>query len=187
MFFILISFHLKVLPSNPSRRAAGLIGGSYQRESAVYQQWLPDLRDMRSKKHVTNFELPLNVAEAYYVNFVLSEDGARLENETICVLENLKSKGYRMSSSAKTPTGIDLNHAKVALKTYANYHALSIANLRRFDRKSDGSYDLPPLYDIFRKDINYISPATVYRTIVLPSYSKVLRYFNRDEVSSHCK
>lgn len=148
----------------------------------MYQQWLPELREIRNLKNVTNSEIPLNVAEAYFVNFALSKDGTRLENETVCVLENLKSKGYRMASSARTSTGIDLNHAKVALRTYANYHALSISNLRKY-KKNDRSYNLPSLYEIFCKDPNYINPAVVYRTIVLPNYITILRHFNRHEVS----
>lgn len=173
---------VKVLPSNSSRLAAGFIGGSYQRESIVYQQWLPELKEIRYSKNLTNFEVPLNVAEAYFVNFALSNDGNRLENETVCVLEDLKRKGYRMTSSARSAEGIDFNHAKVALVTYANYHALSVANQRRFV-KSDGSRDFPSSYEIFRKDPNYINPAIVYRTIVLPQYIKVLRHFQQGEVA----
>ncbi|KAI9562119.1 hypothetical protein GHT06_013084 [Daphnia sinensis] len=173
---------VKVLPSNPSRLAAGFIGGSYQRESIVYQQWLPELKEIRHSKNLTNFEVPLNVAEAYFVNLALSNDGNRLENETVCVLEDLKRKGYRMTSSARSVEGIDFNHAKVALVTYANYHALSVANQRRFI-KSDGSRDFPSSYEIFRKDPNYINPAIVYRTIVLPQYIKVLRHFQQGEVA----
>lgn len=101
----------------------------------------------------------------------------------MCVLEDLKRKGYRMTSSARSAEGIDFNHAKVALVTYANYHALSVANQRRFV-KSDGSRDFPSSYEIFRKDPNYINPAIVYRTIVLPQYIKVLRHFQQGEVSS---
>lgn len=136
---------------------------------------------MRSSKNLTNSDIPLNVADSYFVNLVLSEDGGRLENETVCVLEELKSKGYRMASSARSTNGIDLNHARCALRTYANYHALSIANMRRL-LKSDGSYNLPLSYEIFRKDPNYINPATVYRTIVLPNYVKVLRHLHQEKV-----
>lgn len=100
----------------------------------------------------------------------------------MCVLEELKSKGYRMATTARSADGVDLNHAKVALITYANYHALSVANQRRLV-KSDGPGDFPSAYEIFRKDPNYISPAIVYRTIVLPQYIKVLRHFQREEVS----
>ncbi|EFX85019.1 hypothetical protein DAPPUDRAFT_222817 [Daphnia pulex] len=173
---------VKVLPSNPSRLAAGFIGGSYHREYVVYQQWIPELKEIRSSKNLTNSELPLNVAESYFVNFVLSEDGSRLKNETVFVMEELKSKGYRMASTARSAIGIDLNHAQCALRTYANYHALSIANMRRLV-KSDGTSNFPLPYEIFRKDPNYISPATVYRTIVLPNYIKVLRHFRQEEVA----
>lgn len=86
-----------------------------------------------------------------------------------------------MSTLAKTTSGIDLMHAKTALRTYAGYHALSIANLRRL-RVDDGSYKLPSSYEIFLKDPNYISPATVYRSIVLPEYIKLLRHFQYQEV-----
>lgn len=175
-------FPLQVLPSNPSRLAAGFIGGSYHREYVVYQQWIPELKEIRSSKNLTNSEIPLNVAESYFVNFVLSEDGSRLKNETVFVMEELKSKGYRMASTARSANGIDLNHAQCALRTYANYHALSIANMRRLV-KSDGPSNFPLPYEIFRKDPNYIKPATVYRTIVLPNYIKVLRHFRQEEVS----
>lgn len=124
----------------------------------------------------------MNVANAYYVNLALSSDGNSLEKETVCVLEDLKSKGYRMSTSARTAAGIDLTHAEVAIRTYANYHALSIANFRRY--KNDiGFPNAPSCYEVFRKDPNYIHPASVYRNIVLPSYSKILRYFHKNEVS----
>lgn len=132
-------------------------------------------------------DVPLSVADAYFVNLVFSEDRSTLEKETVYVLEDLKSKGYRMSASARTATGIDFKHAETALKTYANYHALSIANLRKYKSNDDcngGSYDFPPSYEIFLKDPNYINPASVYQTIVLPSYSKILRHFHQNEVSS---
>lgn len=174
----------QVLHSNPSRRAEAFIGGSYHRESAVYQEWLPELKSIRQSKGLNDSDIPLHVVEPYYVNLALTDDGKSFQDSTVYVLQELKSKGYRMNPLATTSGGIDLDHARLAVQAYANYHALSIARLRQL-KKADGSYGLSPNGVVFTKDPNYISPAIVYRSIVLPSYSKILRHFQQNEVNNH--
>lgn len=170
-----------MLPSNPSRVAAGFIGGSYHREYAVYKQWLDELTNIKSSHGLDERDIPLNVARANYVNLSLSKDGTSLLNDTVFALEELKSKGYRMSPQGNGVQGINLAHAELAIQTYANYHALSIANMRKY-KKDDGTYTFPEMYEVFLKDPNYIHPAGVYGTIVLPSYVKILRHLEKNEV-----
>ena len=136
---------------------------------------------MRKAKGLKEADIPLHVAEPYYVNMTLTEDGKSFDSSTVYVLQELKSKGYRMNPLAATPAGIDSDHARLAVLTLANYHALSIARLRQL-KKADGTYDFSSNCDVFTKDPNYISPAIVYRDIVLPSYSKILRHFKENEV-----
>ncbi len=132
-------------------------------------------------------DVPLLVADAYYVNLALTPEGDGFDNNTVYVLENCKNKGYTLNTKAVTPAGIDLKHARAIMKTFANYHALSIAHLRKL-KATEGTYDqLSPACQVFNKDPNYISPAMVYRTIVLPSYSKILRHFKENEVCIHIK
>lgn len=146
----------------------------------MYKQWLNELTDLRSSFGLNHSDIPLNAAKANYVNLSLNSDETSLLNDTVFALEELKSKGYRMSPQAKQIEGIDLTHAELAIETYANYHALSIANMRKY--KKDSAYSLTGMYDVFLKDPNFIHPSGVYRSIVLPSYVKILRHLEMKEV-----
>lgn len=169
------------MPSNQSRVAAAFVGGYYHREYACYKEWIPGLRKIKESKKLSDTDIPLFVADPYYINLALSPDGDGFENSTVYVLENCKNKGYKLNTKAITPEGIDMEHARLVMKAYANFHALSIAHLRKH-KIAEGSYDLPTMCEVFAKDPNYISPAMVYKTIVLPSYSKILRHFKENEV-----
>lgn len=136
---------------------------------------------MKESKKLPDSDIPLFVADPYYINLALSPDGDGFENSTVYVLENCKNKGYKLNTKATTPEGIDMEHARLVMKAYANFHALSIAHLRKH-KIAEGRYDLPTMCEVFAKDPNYISPAMVYKTIVLPSYSKILRHFKENEV-----
>ena len=175
------------MPSAQSRVAAAFVGGYYHREYACYKEWIPELKRIKASKGLTDLDVPLLVADAYYVNLALTPEGDGFDNNTVYVLENCKNKGYTLNTKAVTPAGIDLKHARAIMKTFANYHALSIAHLRKL-KATEGIYDqLSPACQVFTKDPNYISPAMVYRTIVLPSYSKILRHFKENEVCKHKK
>ena len=134
---------VKVLPSSPSRVAAGFIGGSYHREYAVYKQWLSELTELRSSQGLDQSVVPLHTAKSNFVHLSLNDEGTSLLNDTVFAIEELKSRGYKMSPQAKRVEGIDLTHAELAIETYANYHALSIANMRKY--KKDGAYNLTGL------------------------------------------
>lgn len=162
--------------------AAAFHSGYYHSEAAAYQEWLPGLRQLKQSKGLKDSDVPLNVAKPYYVNLSLTEDGTSFKETTSFVLEELKSKGYRMNSLVTTTSGIDYDHAKLVIHTYANYHALSIAHLRQM-KASDGSYNLSPACQVFRKNPNtFIDIADVYRTVVLPRFGKILRHFKHHEV-----
>lgn len=139
---------------------------------------------MKEDKGLKDLDLPLNVSDAYYVNLTVNEDGKNYANSTTVVLQELKSRGYGMNSLASTPAGIDLDHAKAAMQTFANYHALSIARLRQL-KKVDGTYNLTPASQCFRQDPHVFHPANVYRTVILPSISKVLKHFDQIEVCAN--
>lgn len=152
---IFLYLHLKVLPSHQSRVAASFIGRYYHRESAIYNEWIPELLKLRKSLNLSNSDIPLNVANAYYINLLLSKDGENFDsNETVYVLEDLKTRGFRMCSMASTPDGIDYSHAKLAMESYANYHALSIAYFRQL-KKPDGQYNFSQSCEVFLKDPNY--------------------------------
>ena len=161
--------------------AAAFTSTAYHRESAVYQEWLPELRKLREAKGLNEAEIPLRAAEPYYVNFALTDDGQSYDKSTVFVLQELKSEGYRMNPLAITAAGIDLEHATLAIRTYANYHALSIARLRQL-KKADGTYDLSPNCSVFTKKPYFIDPAEICRAFILPSYSKVLRHLKHNQV-----
>nr|XP_022921255.1 uncharacterized protein LOC111429540 [Onthophagus taurus] len=94
---------------------AGLnISSSYLRESYIYTDVLPTLHRFQIEKGVAN---PF----CEHPKFVLSY----LENfhESI-VMENIKLKGYVMKCRQDP---LDLNHVKLAMKTYAKLHAVSFA------------------------------------------------------------
>ena len=149
----------------------------------MYQEWLPQMSTIRLNKGLNNTDIPLNVANAYYLNLVISKEGNSYENDTVYVLENFKSRGFQMIFAASTVEGLDLNHARLAARTYANYHALSIANYRQH-KKTDGTLELSEPCQVFLKSIYYIHPVGVYRSLVIPHYSNVLRHFHHPEVCS---
>lgn len=157
------------------------MGKYYHREFGIYQEWFPELRKMRDSKGLTQNDIPLLVAEPYYFNLVLTKHGSSLEKDTVFVFEDLKSKGYQMNSLATTPCGIDYDHAQLIVQAYANYHALSISCMRSLKR-ADGTYQFPSTCAVFREDPNYVDPVPVFQSILLPSYSKILRHFNEHEV-----
>ena len=103
---------------------------------------------------------------------MLSKDGENFDNGTVYVLEDLKTKGFRMCSMASTPDGIDYPHAKLTMESYANYHALSIAYFRQL-RKSDGQYNLSQSCEVFQKDPNYSTLQIIYllSSCVIPMFN----------------
>jgi len=173
---------VKVLPSEASRAAACFTASYYEREAVMYQEWLPQMSTIRLNKGLNNTDIPLNVANAYYLNLVISKEGNSYENDTVYVLENFKSRGFQMIFAASTVEGLDLNHARLAARTYANYHALSIANYRQH-KKTDGTLELSEPCQVFLKSIYYIHPVGVYRSLVIPHYSNVLRHFHHPEAA----
>ena len=106
---------MKVLPSDQSRVAASFIARYYHREAAIYVEWLPELKKLRASLGFSHSDIPLNAPDAYYVNLILSKDGDNFDNDTVYVLEDLKSKGFRMCSMASKADGIDYDHAKLTL------------------------------------------------------------------------
>jgi len=137
---------------------------------------------LKTIQDLKNTNIPLGVADAYYLNLVKSKGGNNYEKDSVYVLEDLKCRGFRMISASLTTSGIDIHHARLAVGTYANYHALSIAHYRQL-KKADGTLDFPESYQIFRKDINYINPVDIYRTLVIPNYSKVLQHCKQEKAA----
>ena len=172
----------QILPSDPDRVAAAFQSGYYHSEFAAYREWLPELKKLKQLRGIEVSDVPLKVAEPYFINLNITKDGQSFGEDTAFVLQDLRINNYRMNSLAATPAGIDYAHAKLAVETYANFHALSIARLRQL-KKPDGTYELSQACQVFRKNPNtFIDIAAVYRTVVLPRYGKILRYFNQDEV-----
>ena len=180
---IILIASYQVLPSHPSRTAASFIASYYEREASIYLEWFPEIRAICLNKGLSNTDIPLSVADSYYLNLVVSKQENSYGNDTVYVLENLNLKGFQMISAPSKTEGIDFNHAKLAVQTYANYHALSIANYRQHKR-TDGTLDFPESYQVFNKSIYYIHPVDVYRTLVIPNYCNVLRHFHHSEVCS---
>ncbi|XP_022921255.2 uncharacterized protein [Onthophagus taurus] len=105
---------IKTAPNLEMHQAGLNISSSYLRESYIYTDVLPTLHRFQIEKGVAN---PF----CEHPKFVLSY----LENfhESI-VMENIKLKGYVMKCRQDP---LDLNHVKLAMKTYAKLHAVSFA------------------------------------------------------------
>ena len=67
--------------------------------------------------------MPLDVPEGFYAHIDDTDD-----TKTVVVIEELKHQGYTMIDKH---AGADAHHVKLALTSLANYHALTIALLRK--------------------------------------------------------
>ena len=145
----------------------------------MFGEWLPHLESIRTSNGLDEHSIPINTAGCYYVNLVEKEGEEGYDNDTAVVIEELKSKGFSMVEPSRCH---DLHHTQLAMRTYANYHALSIAGLRKW-KTADKSYSLPSSLDVFSKTPYYVHPPIVYGSMVLPNYSRVLRHFKQEEAA----
>lgn len=144
----------------------------------MYKDWLPALSHSRSNFQLLDKEIPLNVPKSYYVNLDLSEGIGRLGNGTTVVIEELKSQRFQMFDGS---AGLDYDHARIAMDALANYHALSVAYVRK-STNSDGIRTFPDSFDVFSQNNNFVHPPDVYREIVMPAVIAAMRHIHQEEV-----
>jgi len=130
----------QVLPSNSVMQTMALEAKVYNREIDMYNSMFDQLRQIRLEADLSEEDLPLDIPNVYYVHL---KDKSKGENDTLdtCVLlEDLSAEGFRMANKYE---GCDDAHVRVALQSLANYHALSIAGLKKWKTQDDG-FDIPP-------------------------------------------
>ena len=91
--------------------------GLYFREIKVYRHLFPALKEIQGGKPVK-----LDSSMMYYSRF------DKRENSCL-ILENLKALGYRVTDKMH---GTDYKHSLLAVTSLANYHALTIAAVRKW-------------------------------------------------------
>lgn len=100
----------------------------------MYCSFFPLLVQLKKELGIAMEHLPLDVPESFYGRIDTKDPSG-----TFVVVEELKSQGYVMIDKR---TGSDFNHAKLALTSLANYHALTMAFLRKY-RGPDGQIKYP--------------------------------------------
>jgi len=170
---------VKVLPSNPANRSAVCLGKWFDREISVYRDWLPMLEEIRNANGLDSELIPISTALCYFANLSHSNEGDGYLDDTVVTIEELKSQGFSMLEPSLCH---ELEYTQLAMKTYANYHSLSIVGLRKW-ANPDGSFSLPKSLESFGKTPYYVHPPGIYGSMVLPNYSKVMRHLQYPEAA----
>ncbi len=95
----------------------------HDREIEMYGSFFQVLEKLREESGLTAKDVPLDVPEGFYAHIDDTDD-----TKTVVVIEELKHQGYTMIDKH---AGADAHHVKLALTSLANYHALTIALLRK--------------------------------------------------------
>jgi len=170
---------VKVLPSNSIMQTMALEAKVYNREIDMYNSMFDQLRQIRLEAGLSEEDLPLDIPNVYYVHL---KDKSKGENDTLdtCVLlEDLSAEGFRMANKYE---GCDDAHVRVALQSLANYHALSIAGLKKW-KSRDGSVNVPPAIDFILEKTMIELMTNDLRRAWLNPYSKLLGEAGREDLA----
>ena len=160
-------------------REAAYASRVHHREIDMYRNFFDVLRQIRADAGVTADQIPLEVAETYYVHMEEIVKGQTDGSNTAVVIENFKSQGYGMIDKYE---GADYEHANVALVTLAHYHALTITFVRKYAATDGQTISYPPeaeflaektIFDVGAKDM--ISPW-------IQTHIDMLKLLNRHDV-----
>ncbi|CAL8110268.1 unnamed protein product [Orchesella dallaii] len=126
------SILIKCYPENVAKQEFLDNTSMFSTEFLIYDQFLPSLNQLLSSE---KSKFGVNVAEFYGGNIIGSNAKTTLSNptepwnsENFLVLEDLRSKGYKMLDRRK---GLDLEHSLLTIKQLANLHALSWVHKQR--------------------------------------------------------
>ena len=145
----------------------------------MYRTFFDVLRQIRADAGVTADQIPLEVAETYYVHMEEIVKGQTDGSNTAVVIENFKSQGYGMIDKYE---GADYEHANMALVTLAHYHALTITFVRKYAAPDGQTINYPAeaeflaektIFDVGAKDM--ISPW-------IQTHIDMLKLLNRHDV-----
>lgn len=98
-------------------REAAIASGVYGREIGMFRDFFDVLRELRG-----DLPIPLDVAAFYYGH-------TETEANTCIFMEDLKDLGFRVTDKTQ---GCDYNHARIAIRSLAHYHALTMAALQKW-------------------------------------------------------
>ncbi|XP_069675924.1 uncharacterized protein [Periplaneta americana] len=101
---------IKSLPSGEMMRRMLAEAGIFNRETRVYVEFLPEMYSLL--KQTQGSGIPYLTSRCIY------------SEPDILVFEDLKSTGYKMADRRE---GLDIPHCKMALKSLAVFHAMSMA------------------------------------------------------------
>ena len=114
------------LPSvDESRKPLALAMHMEEKEVDVYNRIVPAFKKLIADNKAEKV-IDLNICECFYADFKKLSD---TDFQSIIVLENLKSAGYRDPIDKKT-RGLGLEYAKTAMKEIGQWHALGYAYLQ---------------------------------------------------------
>ena len=128
----------QVLPSNSVMLNMAKEGNLYDRETAMYSVAFNELNQVRQEAGLSKEDVPLQVPSVYYVHIEEAGDSNGLE--TCVLMQDLSTSGFRMTDKH---AGCDDDHVRLALYSLANFHALSMAALKKWT-DGDGRVVLPP-------------------------------------------
>lgn len=115
-------FHLvvKFISQDPEFRAAMKTEGQFYNEASVYNVLLPAFEDyLKGKSEKVRGLVRETCPFSYYAAHDLKSP-----EKSVVVLEDLRKKGYR---TAESKVELDLDHCRIALRSLARFHALSLA------------------------------------------------------------
>lgn len=93
----------------------------YARELGMYRDFFDVLREVRGDRPI-----PLDVPRLYYGHM-------ETEANTCLIMEDLKTQGFRTADKLQ---GCDFNHARIAVRSLAHYHSLTMRVVRNWTETS---------------------------------------------------
>lgn len=108
----------KIPPLNAARREQFNSMTLFERESVMYSTVLPAMFELQREKGISEADGFFNVPNCYLTLFDAERD------ESVILMENLCSKGYRMGNKLEL---VDYDHARLVMTYLGRFHGLSFA------------------------------------------------------------
>lgn len=139
-------YDIQVLPHNTVMRESATRFRVYTREIVMYRDFFHILREVRGDRPI-----PLDVPAFYHGH-------SEAEANTCLIIEELKAQGFRTADKLQ---GCDFDHAKVAVRSLAHYHSLSITAVKNWTETSPTTGKKVIVYP---DQVNFLAERTLVET-----------------------